>query len=400
MSRVTRIALLLCFLAFALRLGTILLSPGHFWAYTVYYDMAKVLASGGGYCLAPGVSCAYFPPVYPTILAACILTGHPMGAFMVVGSLIGAGTVWMTFLIGRQLFNPAAGLLAAAYAAIYPYFVWHDAVIQETATLTLVVACAIWCLLRARVAQSRWLWLGAGAVAGLTVLTKANLGLFIPFALGWIWPSGGRKALCVSLGVVLIVGPWVARTWRITGSPILYSNGGEALWLSNHARTFDYFPQQSIDEASDAEFAGMPAADTNELRAMNDPHGIRRGQWFWNRGMEFIRANPGLTLKRAIYKVWIAFSPAFSPAKPGAFQIVYFVSYFPLLVFSVAGLWVTRTRWRELGVIYLLIVTFAAGCAVLWGHTSHRMYIEPYLMIFAAYFLTYFPARRGYRRSE
>jgi len=399
-SRATRGALLLCCLAFGLRLGSILISPGHFWAYTVYYQMAKVLAGGGGYCMSPGALCAYFPPVYPTILAACILTGHPMGVYMVAGSLIGAGTVWMTFLIGRHLFNPATGLLAAGYAAVYPYFVWHDAVVQETATLTLVVACAIYLLLRASESASQWLWLGAGAMLGLTVLTKANLELFVPFAVGWTLFFGKRRTLWVAIGVVLVVGPWLARTWRLTGSPILYSNGGQALWLSNHAHTFDYFPQRSIDEASNAEFNELSDADNRELAAMKDPHGIQEGRWFWDRGMEFIRTHPALTLQRAVYKVWIAFSPVFSPAKPGAFQIVYFVSYFPLLVLALAGVWVTRARWREPGYIYTLVITFAAGCAVLWGHTSHRMYIEPYLMIFAAYFVAYLLARRGYRNSE
>ena len=48
-----------------LRLGAIVMSPEHFWAYTVYYDMAKVVAGGGGYCLSPGAMCAYFPAGLP-----------------------------------------------------------------------------------------------------------------------------------------------------------------------------------------------------------------------------------------------------------------------------------------------------------------------------------------------
>jgi 4-amino-4-deoxy-L-arabinose transferase-like glycosyltransferase len=387
---------LLCIVAVMLRVGAIVISPGHFWAYTVYYDMAKVVAAGGGYCLSPGAMCAYFPPVYPTVLAACILTGHPMIAIMTAGALAGAGTVWLTFLIGRRLFGDTTGLVASAYATVYPYFVWHDAVLQETATLTLVVAAAIYLLIWSRATMSRWLWLGAGAMLGLTVLTKANLLLFVPFALAWTWLFGWRRVMWVTLGVALTLGPWVVRTWRITGSPILYSNGGQALWASNHAQTFDYFPRKSIDDASEAEYASLTAEDHREINALNDSNGIGEAQWYWNKGMEFIRANPGLTLKRAIYKVWIAFSPVFSPNKPGAFQFVYFLSYFPLLILALAGAWVTRQRWRELGCIYMLILCFALGCAVLWGHTSHRMYVEPYLMILAAYFVS----RRGYRNSE
>jgi 4-amino-4-deoxy-L-arabinose transferase-like glycosyltransferase len=400
LNRIPRSVVWLCVLAFALRLGTILIAPGHFWAYTVYYDMARVVAGGGGYCMSPGMLCAYFPPVYPTIVAACILTGHPMPAIMIAGSLAGAGTVWLTFLTGRRLFGEFAGWLAAACAAVYPYFVWHDAVLQETATLTLVVAASIYLLVRSNHSNSRRLWLSAGTVLGLTVLTKANLLLFVPLALGWMWFFGRRRVLWVALGVTLTLGPWVARTWRITGSPVLYSNGGMALWAANHAQTFDYFPEKSIDEASDAEYGNLSAADKRELEALNDPQGLGQARWYWNNGMEFILANPGLTLKRAIYKIWIAFSPVFSPAKPGWFQAVYFLSYFPLLVLTAAGVWLSRRKWRELGILYILVLSFALGTAALWGHTSHRMYVEPYLMIFAAYFVAYFVNRRGYRSIE
>jgi hypothetical protein len=104
--------------------------------------------------------------------------------------------------------------------------------------------------------------------------------------------------------------------------------------------------------------------------------------------MAFIRANPGLTFERGLRKIWIAFSPRFSPRQSTAFQTVYFLTYTPLVILAIAGLWATRARWKQLGYIYVLILTFAAGTAVLWAHTSHRMYLEPYLMIFAAYFVS------------
>jgi hypothetical protein len=93
--------LLLFGLAVLLRAGAIWWEPNHFWSYTAYYDLASVVANGGGYCMSPdGKLCAYFPPVYPTILAACILTGHARAAIILVGSLIGAGRALLTFLIG------------------------------------------------------------------------------------------------------------------------------------------------------------------------------------------------------------------------------------------------------------------------------------------------------------
>ena len=399
-----KIVLICCVVAFALRLAAVIISPEHFQAYTVYYDMAKVLAAGGGYCLTPGRSCAYFPPVYPTVLAAGILSGHPQTTIALTGALTGAATVWMTWWIGAELFGVSAGLLAAAYAAVYPYFVWHDAVVQETATLTLAVAIAIALLAKAHTSRSARSAIAAGAALALTVLTKANLLLFVPAALVWIgcFSEGSRGQRARRLGwavcgVALLLGPWVVRTWRITRTPVLYSNGGFALWASNHPLTFDYFPEQSIDVSSIHETDALDPQEQAELETLRkDPQGIAEARWFWKKGMAFIAANPGLTLQRDLRKIWIAFSPRFSPSKDGAFQWLYFVSYFPLLVLALAGAWRSRARWRELGYMYLLVATFAAGSAVLWAHTSHRMYVEPYLMILAASNFSLWGRRSGY----
>jgi 4-amino-4-deoxy-L-arabinose transferase-like glycosyltransferase len=286
-------------------------------------------------------------------------------------------------------------MLASSYAAIYPYYVWHDAVIQENAVLALIVAAAMFLLIRANQTPSRWRWTGAGAMLALAVLTKANLALMAPLCLVWIAVSAPgaparrlQQALWAAVGIALVLGPWIVRTWRITGAPIIYSNGGYSLWLSNHRLTFDYFPRQSIDIAAAAERDDLSPAEQREYDAIDDPQGIRQTEWFWRKGVAFIRSHPALTLRRALYKVWIAFSPVFSPAKGAAFQTVYFVSFIPLFVLSPVGMWRARPQWRDTGYIYLLILAFAAGCAVFWGHTSHRMYIEPYLMIFAAFALT------------
>jgi 4-amino-4-deoxy-L-arabinose transferase-like glycosyltransferase len=308
-----------------------------------------------------------------------------------LGSGLGSGTVYLTFIIGRRIRGPLVGLLACLYVAVYPYYVWHDAVLQETATLTFVVACALLMLIRSNSDTSRWTHLGAGCALGLTVLTKANLLLYVPLAIGWAflaapggWPRRIRPALWLTFGVVLTLSPWMIRTWHIAGAPMIYSKGGFSLWTSNHRLTFDYFPRLSIDAASEPEWNDMTAAERNEYDAIRDPQGIDQTLWLWHKGMTYIRSHPGQTFLRSLYKVWIAFSPVFSPAKGGAFQMAYAIFYLPLFAFSGIGLWLTRRRWRDTGYFLLLVLSFALCSAVFWGHTSHRMYLEPYLMVLSA----------------
>src|SRR3569833_1830954 len=372
---------LICLAAFALRVVCGLFAPDHFWAYAAYFHVADSLVHGGGYCWEPGRLCAFFPPVYPTVGAAAILTGHMQAGAIELGSLAGAGTVWMTARMGALLFSPLVGMLAAGYAAIYPYFVWHDGVLQENAALAFSVALCVWLLLRAARSNSRGLWFAAGMALALTVLTKANLALFVPFALFWL---GRRRWFYAAHGVVALLGPWVVRTWLVTGAPILYSNGGFSLWTANQQKTNEKKPEQSIDAAQEPEWLDVPVAERHAFYEIHDPQFIRETAWFWKRGMAFMEAHPWLTSGRAVRKVWLAFSPVFSPRHGAVFEAVYLVSYLPLFVLAPFGMWRSRDRWRDFGCIYWLIASFAVSCALFWGHTSHRMYIEPYLMNFAA----------------
>ena len=47
-------------------------------------------------------------------------------------------------------------------------------------------------------------------------------------------------------------------------------------------------------------------------------------------------------------------------------------------------LWHRRRQWREDAPIYAHLATFAAISAVLWAQTSHRSYLDVYLIVFAA----------------
>src|SRR5262249_7677472 len=143
----------------------------------------------------------------------------------------------------------------------------------ENGVLAFVLAIAVYLLLKVNREESRPVWLAAGMALGVAALTKANLLLFLPLALAWAW---GRKMIWVGGGLILVLTPWVARTWRLAGEPILYSNGGFSLWTANHRLTFDYFPVTSIDDAAGPEWDDLTAAEQAEFNAVQDSQGIRQ----------------------------------------------------------------------------------------------------------------------------
>lgn len=286
--------------------------------------------------------------------------------------------------------------------ALYPYYVWHDAVVQENATLAFLTAVAIWCLIHAD--QSRGWAAAAGAALGSCVLTKANLQLFAVAAPLWLGTVRGKRAeAAVAMGALaLTVGPWLVRTELVVGSPVLYSDGGRALFKAHNRYTFEFFPERSIDFLPGPAFAELPPEAKLEFERLRkiDFHQVATSAWYWELGMEYIRQKPGLALWEGVRKILIGYSPLFSPRKGLPEQSVYFVSYFPILAGALAGVWLNRRRWRELGYFYVLFATFALGTAVFWAHTSHRVYTEPYLMMMAADAAVRIRNRRRDRRAH
>ena len=58
--------------------------------------------------------------------------------------------------------------------------------------------------------------------------------------------------------------------------------------------------------------------------------------------------------------------------------------------FGLLGMWTGRQEWREHLIFYALFATFAAVTAIFYGHTSYRVYLDVYWIVFAANLLELF----------
>jgi hypothetical protein len=107
--------------------------------------------------------------------------------------------------------------------------------------------------------------------------------------------------------------------------------------------------------------------------------------WFFEKGVSFIKAHPSLTIVNGFRKLWAAFSVLPSPRRSFWPTLVYAFSYGPVLVLGLVGMVMTCSQWRQHSIIYVLFLAFAMVTVVFWGHTSHRSFLDVYLIIYAAY---------------
>jgi len=104
-------------------------------------------------------------------------------------------TVFVTYLLGRELFNRETGLLAAFFLAINGYAVAIGRLALLDSTMTFLFTVSILCLAKwYDTRRSGWLYLFAG-IAGIAIMTKTSAAIIILIALLTLFITGRFRAL-------------------------------------------------------------------------------------------------------------------------------------------------------------------------------------------------------------
>lgn len=139
----------------------------------------------------------------------------------------------LTYVLGRRLFDPAAGRLAA-FALLVSVAVWREAVAVDGTPLLMVLALLaflLWHRIESGLgepapARAPAGWLGAlGGVCGLLFLAEYPAGALVLVALGYAAVRFGGRArgwalLYVFFGFAVVTAPWIARNVALTGHPV------------------------------------------------------------------------------------------------------------------------------------------------------------------------------------
>ncbi|MBY0460320.1 MAG: glycosyltransferase family 39 protein, partial [Gemmataceae bacterium] len=176
-----------------------------------YDTYAWNLAQGHGYRgMSPDVAdpnhlTAYRPPLPSVAMAAVYaVAGHSYTAVRLLHCLLGAGSVWLTYRLGRRAYGETVGLVAAAGYAVYPLAVFQSGDILSE---PLGVFLFLLFLDLALAAGGSWRHAcGAGAVLGLALLARANYALMLPLLVVWaLFQARADRRLLWRAGAVVAV---------------------------------------------------------------------------------------------------------------------------------------------------------------------------------------------------
>jgi Dolichyl-phosphate-mannose-protein mannosyltransferase len=395
-SAVYWIAGVACFLRLAARL---LQGIDSFWVngYALFFELAQSIAAGKGMALASGAPTAFRVPLYPILLAGLTLGHRWFWPIAIAQSLIGAATVVCAAFLARQIFAGLQGRMAAIVAAlitaIYPYYVVHDTALQETSLYTLLTLIAVVLVLRAACA-ARTSTLGpaalCGLVLGLDVLTRSPMALFaliVP-----LWLAARRRfangAICAGLLLITVL-PWLWRNERLFGVPVLTTEAGYGLWNGNNDMLFRYYPMQSVDVSIDAHVDALDAMTTRETTTAAELPPVTANEavidrWFERQALDYMRAHPWLTFVNGFRKIGATFDWLPTPRRSRTQTVLHFVSFGPVMLLGLWGMWLRRAHWRDDSLVYSLFGQFLLVTAVYFGQTNHRVFLDVYFIVFGA----------------
>ncbi len=391
-----------------------------------YDGLARRVATGHGFTFAEGhwpatpagEPTAHWSYLYTLYLALVytIFGPNPLVARIIQAVAAGVLHTWLAWRLGRRIFGPETGLIAAALSAVYIYFFYYAGGVL---TETFYIIGILWTFDAAlrlaergggetAVAHPSWrLWLEFGLAIGVTVLLRQVFLLFVPFLFLWLWwqISGAETAVApakwpflsrfrwsalrgfviTTIVLALMILPWTVRNYLAFHMFVpLNTNAGFAFYWGNHpihgTRFIPLLGTEDYYELIPKELLSRSEAEIDQA--------------LMRQALSFIAEDPGrfllLSISRAVeyFKFW-------PTSESGLISNVSRVGSFGLaLPFMLFGLWQTFKLWRapvhpaqraELALLYLFAIVYTAIHLMSWTLIRYRLPLDALFLIVAAF---------------
>jgi len=399
-----------------------------------YYEWSQFIAAGDWMGSEP----FYQAPLFPYTLAVISkIVGPDPQRFLYVQALWGILAVLLIYLASARLFGLTAAGVAGVMYALYPPAIFFDGILQKASLAGLLVCALVWLLsLRNRV-FSYGKAISLGLVLGLLCLTRENAFAWWPLIVIWLfvesrrhrssdviqkdsnlksqelpesttasYPRGlkpaarGRRSSFVMLvvwfllGMMLVLGPVALRNRKVGGAWTLSTfQAGPNFYIGN-GNSADGYYQPLVRGHETPQFERADAtllAERAEGRALS----MNEVSDYWMaRAWSEIGASPGRWLRLMGRKLMMVVNryevadveslAVYSAASPGIGLIGMFWNFGSLAALSAMGMVLTRSRWRELWIYYVMMGVMVVAVAAFFILGRYRFVLVPLMVPFAA----------------
>jgi tetratricopeptide (TPR) repeat protein len=359
-----------------------------------YDDWARRLAAGDWI----GTDVFYQAPLYPYVMGVVYAVSGADPFFVrLLQALLGSLAAVLLAYAGWRLFSRKVGIASGVVLALYPAAIFFDGLIQKS-SLDLFFTCAALALVGAVVAgtrRPRVAWFALGVTVAALSLTRENALLLAGLLVIWALLRHSREgtALLVA-GMVVVFAPVIIRNAAVGGGFYLTTSQlGSNFFIGNNALSDGTYMSLRAGRGA-PEFERQDAIDlAQQATGRTLTPGDVSNYWL-RRSLDYIRDQPAswlaLTARKAALLINTSemldtesqeshaeSSAVLAATSPiGRFGILV-----PLALF---GMFVVWPRWRELWILYALVVTYAASVVLFFVMARYRHPLLPFLILFAS----------------
>lgn len=404
-----------------------------------YHGLALRVLGGHGFSFgedswpmtAANAPTAHWSFLYTFYLAAvyALFGPNPIVARVIQAVVVGLLQPAVAFLLARQVFGERTGLWAAAFTAVYIYFIYYAATLMTEPFYIVALLAGLYLLLRLRRpsrGEEMRLSIMLGLVLAAAVLLRQLFLMLIPFLLLWLWiirtidarrADAGRSSigpvalraipwrptLVVVLLCAAFILPFTAyNTARFGRVVLLNTNAGYAFFWANHpvygTRFRGILPSEmgSYTDLIPPELRGLDEAELESA--------------LMARGLGFVRDDPIRYLRLSLSRipVYFMFWPsADSGLVSNISRVGSFALFLPLmlagLVYSLVRRVVRRASLGDASLLLLFMALYAGVHLASWALIRYRLPLDAVLLVYAglaaAVAQSWWTARRA-RKAE
>lgn len=333
---------------------------------------------------------SYCEPLYVYfVVLIYMLFGVSHFALGIFQALISSLSCILLYFCAKKMFDKNTGMLAMLLMAIHPGLVIYTTKIHPLNIDILLIIAVLFVFLRLLSIDKIMLRdiVLTGLVAGLALLTRPTVFIFIVFAmfiLSWKRILNTKNTVILLVVLSLTGSIWTIRNYVIYNELVFTRTGtGKVFWIGNNPAASG----GAMQPDGKTVFSSAPESFKQEIIGKDE---IQQNRLFKAKAFAFIKKHPmiflNLFFKKVYYFFW--FSPQTGILYSKTALLVYKLFYIPVAVFALYSIYLVFQNGRILEVKLILplflIVSIAIAQSMFYIEGRHRWAIEPIIMIFTA----------------
>jgi hypothetical protein len=357
--------------------------------YLNYLTMASNLADGNGLVDRFG-NLALMSGGYPYFLYSLFLVaGKSLSAAKLANVALGVVSVLLLYRLGTLGFgSKAVGFVGATFWSFYaPSITYCGLLAKENLMIPMMIGLLILLTELVRGRRPMAMATAAGGLLGLLLVVAAADLMMAPVALVTIaasrqsWKGKAASLALFGLAAVVALSPWLVRTYRLFGRPLLTTSGGMNLWMGNRPGAGPMF--EGIPG-----FVGETGMTWRELKAKFGEEPADRIAK--SEAIAYMKSHPRETLTLMARKFVAFWYPPVHRAEAEESKAallarkVWLAQYVLIGVLALIGLAASRRDFAGSWPILLTIALYVIVHMLIYVTFRYRLAIEPLVDLLAA----------------